>query len=59
MLCLPFLVNLPLCFVVVGSEASREGVKAGERHSGGEGERHSADSASAGLRQHRQQSEQR
>lgn len=44
---------------VAGSEASREGVKAGKRHSGGEGERHSADSAPAGLWQHGHQSEQR
>lgn len=35
--------------VVVGSEASRESDEAGECHSGGEGERHSPDSASAGL----------
>lgn len=50
-----------LCYVClsVGSEASGEGVKAGERHSGGEGERHPAHSASAGLRQHREPPEQR
>lgn len=45
-------------FYVLGSEASRESVKAGECHSGGEGERHFADSAFAGLRQHCKRSEQ-
>lgn len=45
-------------FYVLGSEASRESVKAGERNSGGEGERHTADSAFAGLRLHCKRSEQ-
>lgn len=36
-------------FRSAGSKASREGVETGERHSGGEGERRSAHSASAGL----------
>lgn len=42
----------PMC--VSGSEAGGESVQAGERHPGGERERLSADSAPAGLRQHRQ-----
>lgn len=53
MFCFSTVALLYLSRLFLGSEASREGVEAGERHSGGEGERHSAEPASAGLRQHR------
>lgn len=43
------IVSYRFVVFVVGSEASRESNKAGECHSGGEGERHSPESASAGL----------
>lgn len=46
-------------FCVAGPEASGEGVQAGQRHPGGEGERDPADPAPAGLRQRGCRPEQR